>query len=271
MAQDLSGTATDVRNVRRTLAAFGFEGSTTTELFDSKATGAAVRRALDDMAAKVGSEDIFVLYMSGHGMPKPFGSDGMSMPLFFDSNASDSGSMDYDELTRRFSQIRARELLLVIDTCYSGWATTTVDQLTLVVSSQGAQVKHAGGAPDLSRFAHLPDHLPATGFAIMTAARPDETSNDLGSERGGLFTYNLLQSLADTHGQMPLDRLYKEKIWPSVVNGSLRLCRQADVRAVKNVIRKNLQSCKQQSPVLGYLGAGNLITLAKPGAGDSAQ
>ena len=83
-------------------------------------------------------------------------------------------------------------------------------------------------------------------IAVMSAARTDETAVDLGAERGGLFTSNLVKALNQTQGLAPLEDVYKNYVWTAVRS----FCQGAGAA-----------SC-QQSPVLGYGGAGNKIRLA---------
>jgi hypothetical protein len=245
---DLPGTGTDVKNVRNTLKPFGFEDTTTTQLFDAAATTNAVRDALAHLAASAGPDDVAVFYVTGHGMETNFGKAGVTMPIFFDTNldAPPGNVLNFAELVRLFSRVPAKQLVMLIDTCHSGGA---VGQMTTVaVSSRAVVVTHSGGSPDIARVLRSAKDA-RSDIAVMSAARTDETAVDLGAERGGLFTSNLVKALNQTQGLAPLEDVYKNYVWTAVRS----FCQGAGAA-----------SC-QQSPVLGYGGAGNKIRLA-PGA-----
>ena len=242
---DLPGTGTDVKNVRNTLKPFGFDDTTTTQLFDGAATTNAVREALARLAANAGPDDVAVFYVTGHGMETNFGKAGVTMPIFFDTNldAPPENVLNFAELVRLFSRVPAGQLVMLIDTCHSGGA---VGQMTTVaVSSRAVVVTHSGGAPDVARVLRSAKDV-RSDIAVMSAARTDETAVDLGAGRGGLFTSNLVKALNQTEGLAPLEDVYKDYVWTAVRS----FCQDAGIG-----------SC-QQSPVLGYGGAGNKIRLA---------
>jgi hypothetical protein len=90
-------------------------------------------------------------------------------------------------------------------------------------------------------------------IAVMSAAKTDETALDLGKGRGGLFTSNLLAGLRTTKGTASLEDVYKTYVWAPV----MQFCRSTPA---------GIEPC-QQTPVLGYQGAGNLIRLASDDSG----
>lgn len=255
---DLAGTPADVRNVSLTLAAFGYAGATTINLFDAGATTEAVRQTLDKLAASVGPNDTVVLYITGHGMKEPWSRDGMAMPVLYDTDVQSAVAgndvFDFAALATAFSHIPARQLLLVIDTCYSGRATVGLGLTAVTVSSRGVEVSAGGGTPDISRLA-ASGTLGPRNIAIMTAAHPDESSLDEGALLGGLFTSNLVRGLQETRGEAPIESVFRQYVWNQVIDISRVQCAQdRDPNPAEH--------CQQQTPVLGYRGEGNLIELA---------
>jgi len=243
-SSDLEGVAYDVAHVREVLGALGFRRENTRELFNESATVAGVRNSLAQLAAAVGPQDTVVMYISGHGSPKPFGKTGVTMPVLYDT--STSNLMDYDEIMRLFSQIPAKERIMLVDTCFAGGAATGLS--TVSIGAKGASMARAGGAPDVSLL--MRNVKDATGdIAVLSAARADETALDLGPPKGGLFTLSFLQGLADTRGETTLENVYRDHVWTRVTG----YC--ANVRA-------RGRKC-QQSPVLGYQGNGNVIRLGR--------
>jgi hypothetical protein len=240
---DLPGTPTDVKNVRRTLGAFGFEDATTIQLFDRSATTSAVRAALERLTAEAGTNDLAVLYISTHGMERNYGKAGMTMPVFFDTNvgADPNGLLDFAELVKLFSRIPAKQLIMFIDACHSGGAASRMT--TVAISMRSVEVSHSGGSPDIARVLTAAKGI-RSDIAVMSAARTDETALDLGPSVGGLFTSKLMNALTTTRGATPLEEVYKNYVWSPVSE----FCK-------KNSVGE--PPC--QHPVLGYGGAGNRI------------
>jgi hypothetical protein len=240
---DLPGTPTDVKNVRQTLRAFGFEDSTTIQLFDRSATTGAVRAALERLTAEAGTNDLAVLYISTHGMERDYGKAGMTMPVFFDTNvgADPNSLLDFAELVKLFSRIPAKQLIMFIDACHSGGAAKRMT--TVAISLRSVDVTHSGGSPDIARVLTAAKGI-RSDIAVMSAARTDESALDLGPSVGGLFTSRLMTALTTTKGATPLEDVYKNYVWSPVI-----------------------EYCKKnppveppcQHPVLGYGGAGNMI------------
>jgi hypothetical protein len=251
-ANDLPGTATDVDNVQATMKSLGFDDASIIKLFDQTATTKGVTAALDRLSQSVQLSDELVFYMSGHGVEQNFHKAGSTMPVLYDTNLRDQSSppLDFAELVRRIARIPAKQIVLILDTCHSGGATTSFT--TVTISARGVQVSKTSGAPDLGQVLR---QISATrgDMAVMSAAKTDETAIDLGAGRGGLFTSNLLKGLHETRGRTPLQDVYNSFVLPPV----LAFC-------AKSV--PNAPPC-QQTPVLGYDGAGNMIRIAGNGGG----
>lgn len=186
-----------------------------------------------------------VFYVTGHGMETNFGKTGVTMPIFFDTNldAPPENVLNFAELVRLFSRVPAKQLVMLIDTCHSGGAVAQMT--TVAVSSRAVVVTHSGGSPDVARVLRSAKDA-RSDIAVMSAARTDETAVDLGAGLGGLFTSNLVKALNQTQGLTPLEDVYKNYVWT----------------AVRNFCQGTGPASCQQSPVLGYGGAGNTIRLA---------
>lgn len=244
-SSNLEGVAYDVQHVREVLGAFGFGRDNTRELFNESATVAGVRNTLTQLAGAVGPQDTVVMYISGHGSPRPYGKTGVTMPVFYDT--SSNNLMDYDEITRLFAQIPAKQRIMLVDTCFAGGAANGLNSVS--IGAKGATMSRAGGAPDVSLL--MRNVKDATGdIAVMSAARADESALDLGPPKGGLFTLSFLLGLAETKGTTTLENVYRDHVWTRVTG----YCAEVRARGRK---------C-QQSPVLGYQGGGNGIRLGSP-------
>jgi hypothetical protein len=120
---DLDFTADDALRVRDALVRGGrMRREDAVTLTDADATAANFSRAVEDIAARAGPDDTFVLFYSGHGnrVPRDAG------PEAFDPDALDEtielfdGAVRDDELRLLLAPLRAGTVLLLLDSCFSG-------------------------------------------------------------------------------------------------------------------------------------------------------
>jgi WD40 repeat protein len=144
-------------------------------LLDKQATLANIEAAFATLKAKVQPQDVFVLYLAGHG--KSVNGDYHFLPwelVYQNEQSLRDKSLDQTRLQRLLSTIVATKSLVLLDTCDSGAFRLTgrgVDQKTAV------------------------DRLMrATGRAVLSAASDDNMALE-GYEQHGVFTYALLQGL----------------------------------------------------------------------------
>jgi WD40 repeat protein len=91
-------------------------------LRDEEVTQAAVSRALDDLAAKAAPEDTVIIYLSGHGLVDESVS---TKPYYFitqnvDANDIPGTALSQSTLKEKLTAIKSKNVLLFLDTCYSG-------------------------------------------------------------------------------------------------------------------------------------------------------
>ncbi len=121
-ANDLDYTARDATTMRDAMMrGAGMRVEDAVVLTDRQATVAAVRAAVQRMAAKVGPDDIFVFFHSGHGdrvpvrAPDDDDPDGMDETIeMFDAAIRD------DELGSMLDAVNSGMSMVVIDACFSG-------------------------------------------------------------------------------------------------------------------------------------------------------
>ena len=156
-----------------------------TTVLNADVTAAGISAAFDAVSQKVSADDVFVLYISGHGMTHTDG-DYYFIPVDFRYRNSDS--IPQEGISKRFitenlSKIKAQKTLVILDTCNSG--------SFINASARGMAEKTA--IDRLSR---------ATGQATI-AASSDQQSAMEGYKGHGVFTYVLLEGLsgkADLNG-----------------------------------------------------------------------
>ena len=90
-------------------------------LVDQDATLANLRSGLSSLSSRMSEEDLFVFFFSGHGDrvprqgPQPADPDSLDETLeFYD------GSLADDELSTLLDLVPARQILVVLDSCFSG-------------------------------------------------------------------------------------------------------------------------------------------------------
>lgn len=148
-----------------------FGGLVLTTLTDQQATRAGVLEALERIARQAGPDDSFLLYVATHGVRND--ADGRFLLVPFDVAAPDSpetfarSAIDETTLVTALSRIRARNGLLLLDTCYSG-------QLTAEIL---ANVGHE------------------TGRYLLAASTSVQEALDSYDDRNGVFLYAVREGL----------------------------------------------------------------------------
>jgi WD40 repeat protein len=151
---------------------------------------ASIGKAFTDIAEKAKSQDVLVIYFSGHGLnygaaensqfyylTKDIAGENLSDPEIRNNYAISSA-----ELTEWIKKIPARKQVMVIDACNSG---KIVEDFT--VSSRdlnSAQIRALDRMKD------------RTGMFILTGSAADKVSYEAGQYGQGLLTFSLLQGMS---------------------------------------------------------------------------
>lgn len=143
---NLPGVRLDVASMVKAFRIFGVEKDDITVLMNEKATLDAIRGAFHRLASEAGSEDRVYVYFTGHGVPvddEPNGDEG---------DGSDEAILPYDaawvneerlrnvlvddEIGQLLDALRANEIFVFTDTCFSGTSTRSpVSAITPVAKS----------------------------------------------------------------------------------------------------------------------------------------
>jgi hypothetical protein len=121
-ARDLSYTADDaVRAADALRRGGGMNANNAIVLTDSEATVDNMRAAFQDMGRRVGPDDTFVFFYSGHGSRVPRDGAERSDPDALDETIElyDDAITD-NEMSDLFTLIDAQVSLLILDSCFSG-------------------------------------------------------------------------------------------------------------------------------------------------------
>lgn len=198
---NLRGALNDIAMLRRILVTrFGFEETHVTSLTDADATRDGILRSIDRFVESIGPNDVVYIHYSGHGSRVEDASgdedDGMDETIV-PHNARLPGVPDItdDELDTRFARIRARTVLIVFDSCYSGTVTrsaSSVVQPRFVAPDGRSELyrKQDVGTRQVVPVQNLP-------HVLMSSAPPDREALDGPIDEGfyGLFSYSLARSL----------------------------------------------------------------------------
>lgn len=211
-----------------------------------------VQKRLDALAQKIGPNDTFVFYFSGHGYIREHGRHFLGT-----MNADPTGvqrlektTLSLQKLREQMSRIRARQVIFLIDACRNdpGLPPDRDNAAASVASS----IRTADFSRDLVRAAASARGGPE-GTAVLFACAENEQSFEWGQVRHGVFTYYLLRGLENAmSGTAPDSRasgLTMTALADYVQRGVYAWCRRFD---------------RRQRPDLQQFGAARIVLAAPP-------
>jgi Caspase domain/Bacterial pre-peptidase C-terminal domain len=89
-------------------------------LTDAEATTGAVQQAFQQMAGRVGPNDVFMFFHSGHGNRRPSTDRNADPDGFVESIVLRDGEIDSHQMATMFDGIHADVNMLALDSCFSG-------------------------------------------------------------------------------------------------------------------------------------------------------
>jgi uncharacterized caspase-like protein len=190
-------------------------------LANDKATLEGIREGLGRLRVDAQPDDLVVVYLSSHGSPRDIDPNGVSYVVVHDTNLDDAAtlyatSLQMIDLVQQINrEVKARRVVLILDTCFSG------DALTSLEAGSGGTASRGFSAPvplDKSAEATSPPAFSAAfqnltigyGRAVITASRASQESWESAKLRNGYFTHYLLDVLRTSHGSEPLDQLFPQ-------------------------------------------------------------
>jgi hypothetical protein len=182
----LRGPANDVQILQKALVDYcGFVTEDIKVLADSEATRAGVLAEFQKLASNSGPEDVVVVYFAGHGVQNESG--GYWVTYDYDTTSSDSdNALKAIELHECIRAIPSSKTIVILD-------TGAHNQYIELVRSDPAYVVFVGCSPgEMTR-----------EFAISTGSA---------TTYHGVFTYALVQALAQSESTGFIPRLIKHRI-----------------------------------------------------------
>jgi caspase domain-containing protein/uncharacterized protein DUF4384 len=198
----LRGSVNDVETMRQVLLSrWGFPERNITMLTDERATRAAIIKALNQLVKESGPSDIVYFHFSGHGSQvedlngdEDDGLDETIIPQ--DGRSGDVRDIVDDELDEIFARMRARSVVIVLDSCHSGTATRSADFRTRSVpQDMRIGLYEAYEKSKLKTRAVVP--VIESRFVVLAGAAANQEAIDgpVDGRYHGVFTYALAKSL----------------------------------------------------------------------------
>ena len=163
---------------------FGFE-----VLLLKNAGKAQIIEALNQIAREATAEDSVFLFYAGHG----YLMDDIQMGFWIPVDASvktAGGWISNTDISKLLAAIKARQLILVSDSCFSG-SLTKEQKVTYKVAPKPAEV------------------LRRRSVLVLTSGG-DEPVSDQGKEGHSVFAWNLIQTLQSAVGVTPGYEIYRK-------------------------------------------------------------
>jgi len=196
----LNGSLNDVETMRQVLTTrWGFHAPHITLLTDQAATRAGILAALERLVQETGPSDVVYIHYSGHGsqvedVNGDETDDHLDETLVpHDGRTPAVPDITDDELDAIVSRLKARSILIVLDSCHSGTATRSLDIRTRSVPKDTrTELYRPSGV-------HTRQVVPvaAARYVLMTGAAANQEALDgpVGGRYHGFFSYSLSRSL----------------------------------------------------------------------------
>lgn len=164
----------------------------TSLLIDTLATARRIRQSVVNIANEAKEEDSVILYFAGHGAMEEIEEKGGKMDsntylVPFDADRDDlestALSMDID-IARFFRRLKARNVILFVDSCYSGEA-----------GGRTFPVKGVTYRREPSLLLESLNLITGKGRLIVTAAKSNELAHEDAAVQHGIFTHFLIEAL----------------------------------------------------------------------------
>lgn len=217
----LSYTAKDARDMYDFLIdpkAGRFKPDHVWKLIDEEATAANLRHAIGQLSLKAKRDDLVVIYLSSHGSPKSLDLTAneedkqVNYIVPHDTRLDDGASLyatafpmrEFEDVVE--NRLRARRVVIFMDTCYSAGVFQGVQVASLV----GGKSPDKGLIEEGLGISHRMVNKLAqgTGRVIITSSNSNERSWESDEIKNGYFTYYLLQGLRQEGGMVSIEKVY---------------------------------------------------------------
>ncbi len=202
----LQGSLNDIETMREVLITrWGFPPQHITVVTDEAATRAGMLAALDRLVSEAGPNDTVYVHYSGHGSQvEDLNGDELDDHLdetLVPQDGRSDGVRDItdDELDAIFARMRAKTVLIVLDSCHSGTATRSLDIRTRSIP-RDHRVDLYRKAEDAKPKTRAIVPVVTSRYVVMTGAASHQEALDgpVDGRFHGFFTYALSKSLGSS-------------------------------------------------------------------------
>lgn len=194
----------DAKLVMEYIKALGFSERNIGILFDDRATYTGIKKSIETwLPNRVKNDSTVFIYYSGHGSPDPATGEAYIVPYDGDPNYLSVTGYSLKRLYRSLGKLNAREVVIVLDSCFSG---------------AGGRSVLAKGARPLVMVAETVTL--SSNMVVLTATQGNQISSSSPERGHGIFTFYFLKSLKD--GKKNIAEIY-EYIKPQVEDEAKQL------------------------------------------------
>jgi hypothetical protein len=180
----------DAHLVKEYLKALGFQESNIEYLTDNQATFVDIKKAVERwLPNRVHPDSNVFIYYSGHGAPDPATGEAYIVPFDGDPNYIADTGYSLKRLYGEVGKIRAGEVMVVLDSCFSGAGGRSV------LAQNARPLVMTTDAPVLS-----------STMAVLSASQASQISTSSTEKQHGLFTYYFVKGLKN--GKRTLSEIY---------------------------------------------------------------
>lgn len=196
----LNGSLNDIETMRQVLTTrWGFQPQHITMLTDQAATRAGIFAVLERLVQETGPSDIVYVHYSGHGsqvedLSGDETDDHLDETLVpHDGRTPNVPDITDDELEAIVSRLKARSILIVLDSCHSGTATRSLDIRTRSVPKDTRTELYRPSGVQTRQVVPVT----AARYVLMTGAAANQEALDgpVGGRYHGFFSYSLSRSM----------------------------------------------------------------------------
>lgn len=196
----LNGSLNDIETMRQVLTTrWGFQPQHIAMLTDQAATRTGILAAFERLVQEAGPSDMVYVHYSGHGsqvedLNGDETDDHLDETLVpHDGRTPSVPDITDDELEAIVARLKARSILIVLDSCHSGTATRSLDIRTRSVPKDTRTELYRPSGVQTRQVVPVT----ATRYVLMTGAAANQEALDgpVGGRYHGFFSYSLSRSM----------------------------------------------------------------------------
>jgi uncharacterized caspase-like protein len=239
----------DVEEFAKAMKAVGsslFASVDVVELEDEQVTRESIAAAFDQISAATKPDDVFVLFLGGHGVSVEGRYYYYPQNLNFASGQSYKDSIGQDLWQAWLAKVPAQKTLLVLDTCESGGAASFI---------RGASMRETA----MDQLQH------ATGQNLIAAAGSSEAAVE-GYKQHGVLTYALLEALTQKPGDANEEKVkvgmladYVDERVPAITQSIWGVPQKPVRKLTGNDFPIGLRIVKQDEGADNFVGRGYIL------------